>query len=87
MVDTGNQKLWDGPTETTPWWFPFLVQLEKRKQGLMETAAYDYEKKPPPKDLFPLYAKDELENWLEQRRKEGDRKRREEKPLDDWDQQ
>lgn len=85
MVDTGHKPIWDGPIEQTPWWWPLILQIEKYIDGLRQSAAYDYEKKPPPKEMWTMKMADRLEDeWYEPRRKEGERQSREKKPMQDW---
>jgi len=82
MVDIGRRSPWDGPIEHTPWWWPFALQISKRIQSLQETAAYDPDKKPPPKDLLPLSRSDDLDGYLEERRQENERRLKTQQPLD-----
>lgn len=84
MVNVAHQPVWAGPTEQTPWWWPYILQIERRIESLNETAAYDPDKLPPPKDLYPLDKSDELDIYLDERRQEGDRRAKEKQPLGDY---
>jgi hypothetical protein len=84
MVELGHQKIWDGPVDQIPWWWSVVLQIEKRAEALYETAAYDPDKLPPPKDLFPVSRRAELDDYLEGRRELGERRAKEKRPLDDW---
>lgn len=81
MVNVAHKSIWDGPIQYTPWWWPFILQIEKRIESLDGTAAYDPDHLPPPKDLYPLSKSDELDVYLEDRRKESDRRLKEQQPL------
>lgn len=85
MSEYGHQSIWTGKPEQTPWWWPYILQLEKHANGLRESAAYDYEKKAPPKNMWTLSYSERLETeWYEPRRKEGERIARDKPPLQDW---
>jgi hypothetical protein len=85
MSELGHRPIWEGPVEQTPWWWSFVIQIEKYIHGLRESAAYDFEKKTPPKDLWNLASSEKLDSeWYEPRRKEGERLAREKQPLDNW---
>ncbi len=85
MSEYGHKPVWDGKPEQTPWWWPYIIQLERHANNLRESAAYDYEKKPPPKSMWTLSAAERLEDeWYAPRRKEAERIAREKRPMDDW---
>lgn len=77
----GNQQIWAGPIETTPWWWSYILQLERRIESLYETSAMDPDQKPPPRDLFPISRQKDLDEYLKSRSDEAEKRRRE-KPLD-----
>lgn len=83
MVDIAHAPIWNGPIEKTPWWFAYILQIEKRIDSLRQTAAYDPDKQPPPRDLWPLAMAESLDDYLESRRKENERRMRERPVLDD----
>lgn len=60
-----------------PWWWPRIIQMEARIEGLRKTALYDPDELEPPRDLWPLNRSEELELWLKGR--EDVRKSRSEK--------
>lgn len=85
MVSRGNARLWDGLIEQTPWWWPYIIQIERRLESLRESAAYDPEKKSPPRDLWPMAKSDELESqWFEKRRELAERMAREKQPMQNY---
>lgn len=81
MVENGVQ-IWNGPIEQCPWWWAFVLQIEKRIVSLRESAGIDPEKLPPPRDLWPLARSEDLEAWFESRDKLREKKAREPKVLD-----
>lgn len=84
MISNAHTPIWNGPIQHTPWWWPYLIQIERRIESLNETAAYDPDKKPPPRDLYPLAKSEELDLYLEDRRKEGEKRSREKQALSDY---
>jgi len=76
--------IWDGPVEHMPWWWTYILQLEKRVDGLLESAAFDPEHKYPPKEIWPLSKHKELEDWNEDRRKLSEEKAKEKQALSNW---
>jgi hypothetical protein len=81
MVEHGVQ-IWSGPIEQCPWWWAFILQVEKRIESLKESAGLDPEKLPPPRDLWPLNRSDDLEVWFDDREELRKKLAREPKVLD-----
>ena len=50
-----------------PWWYAVIVQIWTRIQNIKESAAYDVDKTPPPKDYW--LDDDQLNDWYAEREK------------------
>lgn len=59
--------IWAGPIQKAPWWWSQIVYHETRLQQISELAALDDEHEPPPRDYWYSGAKDELDEWIQQR--------------------
>ncbi len=69
LVSVGGLGVCDGPAHRAPWWWSYVLQLERRIESLRESAGMDPEKLAPPKDLWPLSRADDLEHWYTDRDK------------------
>lgn len=61
------------PPDKIPWWWTLIMSLEERFESLRQSAAYDPEHIPPPKELW--LDDDKLQKWFDSRNKLRERLR------------